>query len=106
LDRLEQVYRAASLVRLEMPEKVPTCGAVLGARDAGESGDLALGLLDAVLAKEILPGPKGLVDQLGCDSLADRDEGDAGGIGAAPMRRAGDPFVDCCQCLRDRRRAF
>jgi hypothetical protein len=79
--------------------------AVRGARDS-EASDLVLGLLDPVLSEQTLAGAQGLVDPLGCDSLADRDEGDAGGIDASAPGGASDTLVDLGEGLRDRRRAI
>jgi hypothetical protein len=108
MDRLEEVHRAASLVRLEMAQEMPSSAAsATGIGDAGEWGDreasdLVLGLLDAVLPEEIVAGPKGLVDPLGRHSLADRDEGDVRRIDAAALGRMGDPIEDRGERLRDR----
>jgi hypothetical protein len=71
----------------------------------GEALDLVLGLLDPVLSEQLVAASNGLVDLLGCDSLADRDEGDAGGIDTAAPGGAADALVDLGEGLRDRRRA-
>jgi hypothetical protein len=91
----------------EVPADPDAAGGVcaVGSAPDREALDLVLGLLDPVLSEQILAGAKGLLDPLGYDSLADRDEGDAGGIDTAAPGGAADALVDLGEGLRDRRRA-
>lgn len=88
LDDVEKSDRLSDLVRLKVPDQMP-----LESRSM-HLGDLALGLLDAILAKHRLTEPGCLFDPVRGKGLRDRQYSDLGRIAFRPSRRRFDRRAD------------